>query len=281
MELNDLTFREGFALPTPRIPLIALTDTNNPQSAIARLTLSESRLECILDLPIGTKDFEIVCSSDGVPLGGLIWRFVGTLPPTNQPGFPPPPPTGGGGVIIIIIRPPIPGRPLPPPPPLLGNQILTLNAPSPPVVIEPPRPPATPRVVTMMIPTELWPRVTNGIALSEQQMQLFRDGFGIMRFFNDTNVLIGTAFIRQTDGDEDGVPDSMDHCPSTVTGSLVDTEGCSIEQLAPCDGPWRNHGEFVNAFKAVTSHFLGQGLITAKRCRELNAAAAQSDCGSH
>src|SRR5262249_54770272 len=55
----------------------------------------------------------------------------------------------------------------------------------------------------------------------------------------------------ETDADCDGVGDSADRCPNTPAGSIVNANGCSIDQLAPCAGPatggtWRNHGEYVS-----------------------------------
>ncbi len=89
----------------------------------------------------------------------------------------------------------------------------------------------------------------------------------------------------ETDSDGDGVRDSLDQCPGTAAGSIVDTSGCSIDQLAPCGGPasggtWRNHGEYVSAVAQAAEQFLEQGLITEDQKDAIVAAAAQSDCGS-
>lgn len=35
----------------------------------------------------------------------------------------------------------------------------------------------------------------------------------------------------------------------TPPETLVDRYGCSLDQLVPCDGPWKNHGQFEKAFK--------------------------------
>jgi hypothetical protein len=88
----------------------------------------------------------------------------------------------------------------------------------------------------------------------------------------------------ETDADGDGVADSLDQCPGTPTGAIVDAEGCSIDQLAPCSGPasggaWKNHGQYVSAVARVTEFFLAQGLITAEQAEEIVAQAAQSNCG--
>ena len=49
------------------------------------------------------------------------------------------------------------------------------------------------------------------------------------------------------DSDGDGVPDAFDLCPGTPPGAVVDASGCSIDQLCPCNGPWKNHGEYVSS----------------------------------
>jgi hypothetical protein len=88
----------------------------------------------------------------------------------------------------------------------------------------------------------------------------------------------------ETDEDNDGVPDSLDQCPGTPAGALVDAEGCSIEQLAPCAGPasggaWKNHGEYVSAVAQAAVEFLAEGLISEEQADEILSEAAQSDCG--
>ncbi len=88
----------------------------------------------------------------------------------------------------------------------------------------------------------------------------------------------------ETDEDGDGVPDSLDQCPGTPAGAIVDAHGCSIDQIAPCSGPasggtWRNHGQYVAAVAHAVEAFLAQGLITPDQAAEIIVQAAQSDCG--
>ena len=87
-----------------------------------------------------------------------------------------------------------------------------------------------------------------------------------------------------TDADGDGVPDSADACPNTPAGAIVNAEGCSIDQLVPCDGPasggtWKNHGAYVAAFARAAEQFAEQGLITEDQKDDLVEAAAVSKCG--
>jgi hypothetical protein len=92
------------------------------------------------------------------------------------------------------------------------------------------------------------------------------------------------SLMGETDADGDGVPDSLDLCPGTPGGAIVDAEGCSIDQLAPCSGPasggaWKNHGQYVSSVAQVAEAFLAQGLITAEQAEEIIAQAARSHCG--
>jgi hypothetical protein len=81
------------------------------------------------------------------------------------------------------------------------------------------------------------------------------------------------------DADRDGVSDNADRCPSTPAGAPVDGNGCSIPQICPCDGPWKNHGEYVSCVDSALDEFLEHGWITEEQRREMHRAAAQSECG--
>ena len=87
------------------------------------------------------------------------------------------------------------------------------------------------------------------------------------------------------DQDFDGVVDAADTCPNTPPCSIVDANGCSIDQLAPCEGPasggaWRNHGQYVSAVARAVSELLAEGLIDQSQANAMVAAAGQSPCGS-
>jgi hypothetical protein len=88
----------------------------------------------------------------------------------------------------------------------------------------------------------------------------------------------------ETDEDGDGVPDSADLCPGTPSGSIVDADGCSIDQIAPCAGPasggkWKNHGQYVSTVVHAVQEFVEQGLITQEQAVAIVVQAAHSSCG--
>jgi hypothetical protein len=90
---------------------------------------------------------------------------------------------------------------------------------------------------------------------------------------------VARAIVGEPDEDNDGVPDSLDRCPGTPPGAIVNAEGCSLEQLVPCDGPWKNHGQYVSAIAHASKEFVEQGLITEQQQEDIISAAARSDCG--
>ncbi|HXI85640.1 MAG TPA: thrombospondin type 3 repeat-containing protein [Verrucomicrobiae bacterium] len=86
------------------------------------------------------------------------------------------------------------------------------------------------------------------------------------------------------DSDLDGVPDDQDECPNTPPGAIVNSHGCSIDQLVPCSGPasggtWKNHGQYVSAFVEVSTQFFVDGLITPDQFHAMVPKAAHSACG--
>ena len=70
-----------------------------------------------------------------------------------------------------------------------------------------------------------------------------------------------------------------------VCGAIVDANGCSIDQIAPCSGPasggtWNNHGQYVSTVAQAAEAFVKQRLISEAQAEEIVAQAAQSNCGS-
>lgn len=87
------------------------------------------------------------------------------------------------------------------------------------------------------------------------------------------------------DVDGDGVGNSTDTCAGTPSGGVVDSGGCTIAQLCPCDGPsgtvmpWRNHGKYVSCVAQAANRFRDVGLISQTGHGAVTSAAAQSSCG--
>jgi hypothetical protein len=81
------------------------------------------------------------------------------------------------------------------------------------------------------------------------------------------------------DSDGDGVGDASDLCPGTGPGEAVNSNGCSIAQLSPCNADWRNHGEYVSSLAHTAEEFLETGLITEEEKDAVIAEGARSGCG--
>ncbi|MGH7805213.1 MAG: hypothetical protein ACREQJ_12775, partial [Candidatus Binatia bacterium] len=88
------------------------------------------------------------------------------------------------------------------------------------------------------------------------------------------------------DTDEDGVNDEEDLCRGTdatstdKAKSVVDAEGCSIDQRCPCDDAWKNHGAYVSCTTRAANRLNAASLITGAEKGAITSAAAQSECGS-
>ena len=68
-------------------------------------------------------------------------------------------------------------------------------------------------------------------------------------------------------------------------GAIVNANGCSIDQIAPCSGPasggtWKNQGQYVSSVAQAAEKFVAQGLISADEAEKIVANAAQSGCGA-
>jgi CubicO group peptidase (beta-lactamase class C family) len=88
------------------------------------------------------------------------------------------------------------------------------------------------------------------------------------------------ADVIDDDIDDDGVLNENDDCEDTPVGEIVNpSNGCSIEQLVPCNGNWKNHGQYVSASTKVLKSFVRQGLITKKGIKAFMKKKASSDCG--
>jgi hypothetical protein len=81
------------------------------------------------------------------------------------------------------------------------------------------------------------------------------------------------------DCDGDGVPNAIDLCPDTPSGWVVNSSGCSVEQACPCEGPWKNHQEYVKCVREQTATLLSEGTIDKKERRLIMRQADDANCG--
>ncbi len=144
------------------------------------------------------------------------------------------------------------------------------------------------RDVTITIPydtngtqgSEVYPYIYNHLTETWDKLQPDIASNGLLSF--KTKVL--GLFRAGTDGtddiDDDGVLNDFDECEDTPVDEIVDpSNGCSIEQLVPCDEDWKNHGKYVSALAKTSNSFVNQGLITEDEKDDLMGEMASSDCG--
>lgn len=89
----------------------------------------------------------------------------------------------------------------------------------------------------------------------------------------------GIGDICDPDDDNDGVMDEDDLCPNTEPGAVVNSSGCSIDDLCPCESDWKNHGAYTKCIAQSAENFVEDGLITEDEKDEIVGEAAESDCG--
>jgi hypothetical protein len=129
------------------------------------------------------------------------------------------------------------------------------------------------------------PSYSTFLILNNSQAQELLAGHWIITIAANGNggiPVLGLAIrgrILPLDSDHDGIPDYKDQCPNTPPGEAVNEHGCSIEQLCPCEGGWKNHGEYVNCIKATTERFVAAKLITETDRRTIMQQAETSHCG--
>jgi len=90
----------------------------------------------------------------------------------------------------------------------------------------------------------------------------------------------GEGDVCDTDDDNDGVPDTSDECEGTGPQEVVNAEGCSVHDLCPCEGDWKNHGDYMQCVTRTSMEFLENELFTRPERAAMVAEAAISDCGA-
>lgn len=80
------------------------------------------------------------------------------------------------------------------------------------------------------------------------------------------------------DSDGDGVLDCQDTCPGTAAGALIDANGCSIDDLCPCDGTWSGQPGYLHCVAQTARTFVNDGLMSPRDAGQTVASHALHVC---
>lgn len=89
----------------------------------------------------------------------------------------------------------------------------------------------------------------------------------------------GTGNVCDSDVDGDNVVDGGDECLATALGDTVNSAGCSIAQICPCDNNWKNHGGYVKCLAHISVNFVNDWLISLEEKGVVVSTGARSTCG--
>jgi hypothetical protein len=94
----------------------------------------------------------------------------------------------------------------------------------------------------------------------------------------------GAGDVCDEDFDGDGVLDAVDACVPSPVGAVVNTNGCAISDLCPCEHPdgsdrWKNHGAYVKCVAHTANDFVDVGLISGADHGLIVSEAGESSCG--
>lgn len=101
---------------------------------------------------------------------------------------------------------------------------------------------------------------------------------------NDNCPVVANAEGQAADADNDSVGDACDVCASTGVLHRVDRDGCSLEQLCPCEADqdgsaWGTHSRYLRCVADETYRFRTLKVMTADEAQEYRASAAANTCG--
>lgn len=131
----------------------------------------------------------------------------------------------------------------------------------------------------------LWVEYTGVETLTPEQTAQLTNGLWYINIDSTNNPhgeLRGQIcpLLPDCDCDGDGVSNKDDFCPDTPPGEAVDAGGCSIEELCPCDGPWKDHKQYVLAVRDQAFRFWKDGRIDVHARNAIVKQAEASSCGT-
>ncbi len=90
----------------------------------------------------------------------------------------------------------------------------------------------------------------------------------------------GIGDVCDSDLDGDDIIDADDECLNTPSGDVVDSTGCSVDQICPCVNSWKNHGAYVRCVSHTFEDFVVEGLISFEEKEDFVAIRSESTCGN-
>lgn len=110
-----------------------------------------------------------------------------------------------------------------------------------------------------------------------------RDDDGVLNH-DDNCPVIANDGGQDDDADGDTVGDACDACEGTGLAATVDRDGCSIDQLCPCDvdeegEAWKSHSRYSRCVRDEVFRFRQSRLLTPEEADAIRAAAAAGTCG--
>jgi hypothetical protein len=101
---------------------------------------------------------------------------------------------------------------------------------------------------------------------------------------NEADNCRSVANASQSDADADGAGDACDQCPDTPPTDTVISDGCSLSQRCPCDGPtpdveWKSQRDYVQCVARQLKTLRQARNLGKSEVRLLLQDAVRSGCG--